>query len=103
MELIIDNYIYLHEVEKMPSKYYLEPYDAKSFYKKATVYEKGNIKVLVSYRTPVVMLVNGIVIKLQENTRDTLSHTTMRHINAFLRRNEMKTTCKKEWRSVPVG
>lgn len=107
MEITIEDYKTLTRVkDRLSTNYYLEPepYDAKSFYKKATVYEGNGIKVLVSYTTPVVLLVNGMVFKLQnDDEHTTLSRTTMRHINAFLRREGVGKTCKKEWKQVMVG
>ena len=101
MEIVIDNYTCLSKVaEMLPNMSYLEPYDAKSFYKKARVYEGKGIKVLVSYETPVVLMAKGMVFKLQRDNRYTLSQTTMRHINAFLKRENVKGTCKREWRNV---
>lgn len=105
MELIIGNYTLLSKVKEIcPTSYHLEPYDAKSFYGKATVFEGENgIKVLVSYATPVILLANGMVFKLQRDNERTLSRTTMRHINAFLRSEGIKGTCKGDWRKVEVG
>lgn len=105
MELRLEDYMTLKRVtERCPAHYYLEPYDTKSFYKKATVYEGNGVKILVSYTTPVVLLANGMVFKLRsDDDATTLSHTTMRHINAFLKREGLKGTCKKDWRKVCVG
>lgn len=101
MELVVDDYKTLSQViDKLKKVSELKPYNQKSFNKLAMVYEGKEVKVLVSYTTPVVLIANGVVIKLQKDDWRTTSRTTMKHINAFLKRNGIidKTISVKKWR-----
>lgn len=107
MELCFDDYSTLEKVkEQSVSVEKLDAYGSQnSFYGKAKVYTMPNgSEVLVSYTTPVVVWdkESGFVVKLQENNRYTTSRTTMRHINAFLKRigkqEHLWETGVKKWK-----
>ena len=77
--------------------YELKADKQKSYYGKATVIELSNVKYLKSYDTIVCYLVNNTLYKSWND----YSATTMKHINSFLKANNMDTLSKKEWESVP--
>ena len=76
--------------------YELKPTSQKSYYGKATVIELSNVKYLKSYDTIVCYLVNNTLYKSWND----YSATTMKHVNSFLKANNMDTLSKKEWESV---
>ena len=73
--------------------YELKATNQKSYYGKATVIELSNVKYLKSYDTIVCYLVNNTLYKSWND----YSATTMKHINSFLKANNMDTISKKEW------
>ena len=77
----------------------IKPIDAKSFYGKATGFEKNGKMILKSYST----FVCGITAKgkIQRYWND-YSATTMRHINAFLVNAGFEKMSKAEWLSLPI-
>lgn len=67
---------------------------AKSFYHKAIVETDSNgDTTLFSYNTPIISIINGIVIKHWNG----YSATTQRHINEFLRQNNCGDCIGKKW------
>lgn len=63
----------------------------KSFYKKATVVEDGDVKRLFSYKTHVATIKNDELIILGD-----YSATTQRHIKEFALQNGFKVGAKNE-------
>ncbi len=102
MELILDNYKNICNLVTISKREFLKPEYSrqKSFYKKALVFDDGKAKVLVSYATPVVVVVGNVFFKLQRDDRYTTSQTTMRHINEFLVQNGFERMGVAEWRKV---
>ena len=102
MELILDNYTNLRHLVGISKREFLKPEHTpqKSFYKKALVFDDGKAKVLVSYETPVVVVVGNVFFKLQCDDRYTTSPTTMRHIREFLIQNGFERMSVAEWRKV---
>ena len=102
MELILDNYKDMYNLVSISKREFLKPEHSrqKSFYKKALVFDDGKAKVLVSYTTPVVVVVGNVFFKLQCDNRYTTSQTTMRHINEFLVQNGFERMGVAEWRKV---
>jgi len=73
-------------------QYSLKPNDShKSFYGKAHVIQKGNVKVLRSYDTDVAEIENG-----KAKVFVLYSATTTRHIKAFLQQNGFKAESSKQ-------
>lgn len=78
--------------------YAMEPeYDGrKSFYGKAHVDDRGNVKILYSYDTPVAMIKDGEVTLGKARDRGypflvwKVSQTTLRHVKEFLKQNGFK-------------
>lgn len=67
-------------------------YDSRqSFYDKAKVIVKNNIKVLTSYDTPVALIEDDKVY-----IDDLYSQTTLRHIKEFLKQNGYDALTKKQ-------
>ena len=102
MELILDNYKDIDYLLGISKREFLKPEHSrqKSFYKKASVFDDGKAKVLISYTTPVVVVVGNVFFKLQRDNRYTTSQTTMRHINKFLVQNGFERMRVAEWRKV---
>ena len=102
MEIILDNYEDICHLVDTSKREFLKPEHSrqKSFYKKALVFDDGKAKVLVSYTTPVVVVIGNTFFKLQCDNRYTTSPTTMRHINEFLIQNGFKRMGVAEWRKV---
>lgn len=102
MELILENYKDMYHLVSVSKREFLKPEHSKqkSFYKKAVVFDDGKAKVLVSYSTPVVVVVGNVFFKLQRDDSYTTSQTTMRHINEFLVQNGFERMRVAEWRKV---
>lgn len=102
MELILDDYKHISYVFGISKREFLKPEHSrqKSFYKKALVFDDGKAKVLVSYTTPVVVVVGNVFFKLQCDNCYTTSQTTMRHINEFLVQNGFERMRVAEWRKI---
>lgn len=102
MEIILDDYKKMHYLIDTSKREVLKPEHSrqKSFYKKALVFDDGKVKVLVSYMTPVVLVIGNIFFKLQCDDCYTTSRTTMRHINEFLVQNGFERMGVAEWRKV---
>jgi hypothetical protein len=67
-------------------------YDTKnSFYNKATVINRDNKLILVSYNTEVAYIINN-----RAYVYNTYSSTTLRHIKEFLKQNNFKAIDKKQ-------
>lgn len=64
----------------------------KSFYNKAVVVIKGEVKTLESYQTPVTEIKNG----KPKLIGKVYSATTLRHIKEFLLQNGFKAENKKQ-------
>lgn len=102
MELILENYKDMYHLVSVSKREFLKPEHSKqkSFYKKALVFDDGKAKVLVSYSTPVVVVVGNVFFKLQRDDSHTTSQTTMRHINEFLVQNGFERMRVAEWRKI---
>ena len=108
MEICLDEYMELHEVQKASIKKTVHKplyVRGRSFYGKSYIYTMPNgNEVLVSYTTPVVVWdkESDMVIKLQKNDKYTCSSTTMRHINSFLYWHNKKGMSVGKWRKITM-
>lgn len=103
MKINFSNYKTIQNLSGKCKNYtYLTPVheNVLSYYRKARIFEKDGVKILVSYETPIALIADGVVFKLQENSEETLSSTTMRHLREFLLQNGKEKITKGEWRKV---
>lgn len=71
---------------------------AKSFYRKAIVYSRGDVHILHSYDTPVAIVTGGKLYR----TWGGYSQQTMRHVNDFSVQYGTGETGKAWWDKLPV-
>lgn len=69
----------------------------KNYYGKAKTRNENNATILTSYKTDVLKLENGKIVRLWSGW----SKTTANHINDFLLQNGFTTLTKKEWLALP--